>query len=402
MGLKSMRTPLVTIALAIGVLAGTNAVASAAVTPSRDANVVAGGLIESAPAGSVKGAEFVTVPPEGNPAGFGETNLAAFPLDGSRYTLLSTGDATLADTVNSAPNTSTNNFGSDGGHGQVFDVVTLRLDLQVPADENCLTFDFRLLSEEYPEFVGSQYNDGFVAELDQSDFSVVGPGHVEAQRNFAIDENGRVPTVNTTGTSADNAIGTTYDGGTPILRAATPVTPGGHPLFLSVYDASDAIYDTSVLLDNLRLRNVPAVNCTKGAVPTPSEGGQCQGMTPTVIAADGVATGTKGDDVILGSKFADDIRGRGGDDVICGRGGKDTIKGGAGDDTIQGNNGKDTILGRDGNDDLRGNKRSDVLRGNDGDDVLRGQRGGDDLHGGSGTDECHGGKGSDSKHGCES
>jgi Ca2+-binding RTX toxin-like protein len=210
-----------------------------------------------------------------------------------------------------------------------------------------------------------------------------------------------VPTVNTTGTSADNALGTTYDGATPIMRATTPITPGVHAIYLSVYDAEDSIFDTSVFVDNLRLRNAPATQCSRGAVPTPSENGKCQGQTPTIIASDGVATGTKGPDVILGSKASDLIRGRGGADVICGRGGKDEIKGGQDDDVIQGNNGRDEISGRAGNDDLRGNKRADVLRGNAGDDLLRGKRGGDELYGGPGDDECHGGKGDDSEFACE-
>ncbi len=401
MSLQRARQALGTAACVVVVSAATAAEASGAVTPSRDANAVAAGLIESAPPGSVIGAEFVTLPPNGNPAGSGDSNLATFPLDADAFTILGSGDVDAADAANSSTSSSTDNGGGSGGHGQVFDLVTLRLDLQVPASTNCLTFDFRLLSEEFPEFIGSEFNDGFVAEIDQSDFRVAGPGDVQAQRNFAIDENGRVPTVNSTGTSADNAIGTTYDGATPIIRATTPITAGGHPLFLSVYDASDAIYDTSVFVDNLRLRNVPAELCTKGAVPTPSEGGMCQGLTPTVIAADGVATGTKGADVILGSKFSDKIRGRGGDDVICGRGGKDEIKGGSGDDTIQGNNGKDEINGRTGDDDLRGGQRSDVLRGNGGDDDLRGQNGDDSMFGGGGDDMCEGGKGDDEDRGCE-
>ncbi len=379
------------------------ALAAAAITTSRDANVVASGLSESLPPGVLVGADFETIPPFGNPAGLGDENLATFPLDGSTFTILSTGNADAADDPNDSNSTSSDNGGGNAGHGQVRDVTTLRLNLEVPADLNCLTFDFRLLSEEFPEFIGSDFNDGFVAEIDQSDFSVSGEGDVTAQRNFAIDENGRVPTVNSTGTSADNAIGTTYDGGTPILRAATQVTPGMHPVFLSVYDASDAAYDTSVFIDNLRLRNVPADQCVKGAVPTPSENRKCQGQKPTVIAADGVATGTKDNDVILGSKFADDIRGRGGNDVICGRGGKDDIKAGGGDDAVQGNNGKDEIMGRVGNDALSGGKRGDVLRGNGGDDVLRGNKGGDELRGGGGDDECHAGNGNkDSESRCES
>lgn len=374
--------------------------AFAAVTPTRDAPTVAAAITEDSP-GAVPAAEFTALPPGGNPAAVGDSDLATFPLNGPSYAILSSGDAALADDPNTSTSSGSVNGGGNAGHGAVNDVVTLRLDVAVPQNANCLTFEFRLLSEEFPEYVGSTFNDGFLAELDQSTFNVAGPGNVTAPDNFAIDENGKVPTINTTGTSADNALGTTYDGATPILRATTPITPGPHAVYLSVYDAEDSIYDTSVFVDNLRLRNAPATQCSKGAVPTPSEGGKCQGEKPTVIASDGVATGTKGPDVILGSKASDLIRGRGGDDVICGRGGKDEIKGGQGDDTIQGNNGRDEISGRAGNDELRGGKRADVLRGNAGDDLLRGNRGGDELYGGPGNDECRGGKGDDADFGCE-
>lgn len=390
---------LVASAITAGALAAS---ASAAISPTRDASALANAITDPDTAPAITGAEFTALPPEGsNPAAVVDSDLGSFPLNGNTYTMLGTGNLALADQANTAANTSTDNGGGDAGHGQVFDVVTLRVGMQVPETANCLTVDFRLLSEEFPEYIGSPFNDGFVAELDRSTFNVAGPGTVTAPDNVATDENGKVPTINTSGTSADNALGTTYDGATPILRASTQVAPGPHSLSLSVYDASDAIYDTAVMVDNLRLRSAPAELCKKGAVPTPSEGGRCQGQTPTVIASDGVALGTSGDDVIKGSKQHDRIRGRGGDDVICGRGGKDEIKGGAGDDTIQGNNGQDEISGRAGDDDLRGNKRSDVVRGNGGDDLLRGRNGADELYGGPGEDECYGNKGDDLKVNCE-
>ncbi len=40
-----------------------------------------------------------------------------------------------------------------------------------PKQANCLSFNFRFLSEEYPEFVADIYNDAFVAELDRSNWN---------------------------------------------------------------------------------------------------------------------------------------------------------------------------------------------------------------------------------------
>jgi hypothetical protein len=49
-----------------------------------------------------------------------------------------------------------------------------------------------------------------------------------------------------------NARGTTFDGATRLLRASTPITPGHHRLYLSIFDQGDRSYDSSVFLDNLR------------------------------------------------------------------------------------------------------------------------------------------------------
>ena len=62
--------------------------------------------------------------------------------------------------------------------------------------------------------------------------------------------------------SAFNARGTTYDGATRLLRASTPVTPGRHHLYLSIFDQGDRIYDSAVFLDNLGTTN--AKKCRTG------------------------------------------------------------------------------------------------------------------------------------------
>ncbi len=262
--------------------------------------------------------------------------------------------------------------------------MTLRIDLDVPDNRNCMTMDYRFLTEEFPEYIGSQYNDAFLAELDASDFSVAGSGVVTAPSNFAFGPDGNVTTVNAAGTSADNALGTTYDGATPILRATTPIEPGAHKVYLTIYDASDHIYDSSVFLDNLKLRNASAKNCKRGAAPGGEENKTCQGKSPTVIASGGVATGTKGKDVILGSKQDDVIRGRGGEDIICGSAGDDEIKGNSGDDKIDGNIGDDVIFGNEGADRINGKRDRDELHGQSGNDRITGGGSNDLMLGGNG------------------
>lgn len=370
--------------------------ASAAVNPSRDANVVAGAAVTAGAAPQITSASFSAIPGSGNPAATADSDAVLFPLEGDDYTVLSTGDTTGLDAPDSADDTSTANGGGGDGHGDaVNDLVQLQINLDVAESTNCLTMDFRFLTEEFPEFIGSDFNDAFLAELDSTDFQVSDTGEVDAPSNFAFDPDGRVVTVNAVGTKADNALGTTYDGGTPILRATTPITPGPHVLYLSIYDASDAIYDSTVLIDNLKLRSAKEANCVRGSAPNPEADDTCLNKSPTVFASDGVATGTDGDDVIQGSNAADLIRGKGGDDIICGGPGGDTIIGGAGDDRIVGNTGNDEIKGNKGNDRIDGKKGKDVLKGQDGGDLLKGGSDDDRLFGGLGDDVLFGGTGDD-------
>lgn len=252
--------------VAVGSQAG---VASAAITTPATAGGVTSALADGMPAGSVTGSSFSVAPASGNYAGTADAALSDFPTAGSTFGLLGSGNLALADTANTAADTTTDNGGGDGGHGTTFhDVVTLKVDLAVPSDRNCLSLDFKLLSEEFPEFVGSQFNDGVIAELDTSDFTANPDFSIAAPHNFAFDSLGNVVSINTTGFDAANSVGTTYDGGTPLLRAKTPITSGAHTLYISVFDQGDAAYDSAALLDALTLGHVDqSADCAAGAVP---------------------------------------------------------------------------------------------------------------------------------------
>lgn len=222
--------------------------------------------------GTVSGAAFEAVPPSGTPNAVSDTALTAFPTAGPTYAILTTGDANFADDPNGSASTGANLGGGNVRGNTDYDVTVLRIDLDVPEGVNCLLgVEFQFLSEEYPEFVGSSYNDAFIAELDESTWTTSG-STISAPDNFAFDPSGDVISINTTGATAmspANAAGTTYDGATPLLTAATPITPGAHSLFLSIFDQGDQIYDSAVFVDNLRLGTVENVetDCVPGAQP---------------------------------------------------------------------------------------------------------------------------------------
>lgn len=198
------------------------------------------------------------------------TPLAGFPTDGSSFGILSTGRALDAYLPNDEPNTSTDFGGASRGNGNDFDVTVLQIDVEVPVGVNCLSgVDFRFLSEEFPEYVGGSFNDAFIAELDESTWTAEEEG-IDAPDNFAFDADGNVISINAAGAgsmSAGGAEGTTYDGGTDILSAATPITPGPHSLYFSIFDQGDGDYDSTVLIDNIRFSTVSDVEtqCRPGA-----------------------------------------------------------------------------------------------------------------------------------------
>ncbi len=213
----------------------------------------------------VRGAVFSALPPGAKPAAVSTTKLGGFPTNGKSFAILSTGNAGLAD----RPNDSERSGSESGGPAirGARDVAIMRVDLNVPKGANCLSFDFRFLTEEFPEFVGSDFNDAFIAELGISNWNASGKENplVVSPRNFASDTKGspiRVNATGVTGMTAFRAKGTTYDGATRRLRASTRVRSGLRRLYLSIFDQGDRVYDSAVFLDNLRTST--AKSCATG------------------------------------------------------------------------------------------------------------------------------------------
>ena len=186
------------------------------------------------------------------------------PQNGS-VALLTTGDSALSATANTSSGSGRSNGSSFRG---TFDASLLKVDVDVPAGTACLLFDFAFESEEYPEFVNSLYNDAFLAELDDSNW-LVSNSIITAPNNFAFGPGGEVVSVNSVFFDATNAVtntGTTYDGSTPKLTAQSPITPGSHSLYLSIFDAGDGVLDSAALVDNLR---VSSESCSAGVANRP-------------------------------------------------------------------------------------------------------------------------------------
>lgn len=116
-------------------------------------------------------------------------------------------------------------------------------------------------SEEYLEFVGSEYNDAFA-------FFIAGPGIPGGQQNMARLPNGTPVAINNIHSATTNTFGSwgaqnaqyyvnnsggstiQYDGFTRVLTARSKVQCGEtYRLIIAIADAGDAIYDSGIFLE---------------------------------------------------------------------------------------------------------------------------------------------------------
>ena len=213
------------------------------------------------------GASFDTIPPLGNPNMVGTSALGGFPRHGPTHGILTSGDAELADDPNNSTGSGAGIGGSNVRGDSDFDVTVLKVDLNVPAEMNCVSVNFRFLSEEFPEFVGQDFNDAFIAEVGSSTWTTSG-STITAPDNFAFDPANNPISINAagfTGMTSAQAAGTTYDGATPLLSASQEIGTGARSIYLSIFDQGDGVFDSAVQLDRLRLSNVPPESCNPGA-----------------------------------------------------------------------------------------------------------------------------------------
>jgi hypothetical protein len=146
------------------------------------------------------------------------------------------------------------------------DSINIRLVIRVPTNAQGFSYDFRFYSAEYQSFQCTSFNDYYLAML-----TSLWPG-LPADHNISFDSLGNAVSVNN-GFFQDcggnlmncgacpfgvNSLkGTGFDqvngGSTEWLTTDSPAVPGETiTLELMVFDVSDHIYDTLVLLDNFR------------------------------------------------------------------------------------------------------------------------------------------------------
>ena len=232
-------------------------VASAAVTGTNVASTVANAI------GTNTGSAF-TFTVGATQAGTGDNApaLSGFPTAGATYGILTSGNAEIADTANDGTGEGANLGIEDPARLEANDSQTLQLNFTTPPGQTCLNLDYKFFSEEFPEFVNKGFNDGFVAELDATSWTV-SSDKISAPLDFAAGYGDQVAvdTVGPTIVDPANSAGTTYDAATKTLTTKTAVTAGAHSIYLSIFDAGDHIYDSAVFVDNLRFTQEPPTAC---------------------------------------------------------------------------------------------------------------------------------------------
>jgi hypothetical protein len=211
--------------------------------------------------------------------------MAQFPSSGSSFMMIGSGETNLANDTSIRSQTSTSTFlqssgitgsptdvmNTNEGFGNDLSGLTAMFSIPDGSGIPCFTVDLKFLSEEFPEYVGSAFNDFVTGRINNDnaptvDVSVPTAPKPVAPGNFIRDANGNPVTVNNNyAASPANSSGTMYDQATPTLRAKTPV-PEGDSFEFTVYvaDAGDNAYDTMVFLDNARVQRV--AKCPTGAI----------------------------------------------------------------------------------------------------------------------------------------
>ncbi len=192
------------------------------------------------------------------------------------------------------------------------DSVNLRVQLKVPEFANAFSFDFRFFSQEYRDYTCTVYNDFFIAMLDTSWTSGPGESSIPADKNVSFDSFGNYISVNSdqffqicrsmncgrsgvhypcpggTAPLQNTGYHDSIAGATEWLTTTAPVVPGETiTLRFIIWDTSDRLLDSLVLIDNFRWHAEPGggpttqPSCLKPGAPCTSNADCCSGQCDT-------------------------------------------------------------------------------------------------------------------------
>jgi uncharacterized repeat protein (TIGR01451 family) len=188
------------------------------------------------------------------------------PTHGSDFLLISTGIAgALPVTSNSQnPGSEEGSWFSGGRDGYPIDTATLTMVLQVPDFMHYLYYDVQFFSGEYPEWIGTEYNDKLTIRVNSPSKGIseymfdINSGYFVFDSNniagtgfdlFANENPSGVDTVSTT--PAANRADAGASDLIPIGGETHPVSPNEQiTVTISIKDCGDNIIDSAAFIDN--------------------------------------------------------------------------------------------------------------------------------------------------------
>lgn len=183
--------------------------------------------------------------------GFERCNLSSWATTGAVTANQQLGPTSTGDVIR--PTESQCMADINTGPGAVGDVgSSLSQRFIVPAGVRTLRLDFNYVSEEFPEFVGSIFNDSFQA-------LITTPNGQTTFAQVSVNQSGGFTLIGDCGfPGGDNTCGQTgwREGNVNLSAFSGTNTPITVQLLFSANDAGDNIFDTHVLVDNIRFGTV--------------------------------------------------------------------------------------------------------------------------------------------------
>lgn len=260
--MTSLKTSLLTLTLAVG-SAGANALT---ITPTSSGEVLADTILGE---GIIIDPTSISYTGAANQAGVFTNGLTSgIGIDSG--IIMTTGSVFNAPGPNTAENVgTTTGTGGDAQlqnlvGGTLFDANVLEFDFV--STGGSLFFNYVFASEEYEEFVFTEFNDVFAFFVDGENIARIGEEFV-AINTVNCGQDGEGPGVNCNRFNA-NTNGTfniEYDGFTDVLTASiTGLAPGEHRMKIAIADRTDSLYDSAVFIQ--------AGSFTGEPVPVPEPG----------------------------------------------------------------------------------------------------------------------------------
>ena len=142
-----------------------------------------------------------------------------------------------------------------GGDYGYWDVTQIDITFDAATTTQHIIFDVVFGTEEWPDFIGSKFNDGFGAFLNGTNFALLDGAGITSQSQ---DLTGAI-----SGTELNAVLAA---GGEPLLQFVAAVEAGSTDNVLSflLFDTSDSILDTTVYISNLTHNPEPGTGVLLG------------------------------------------------------------------------------------------------------------------------------------------